>query len=45
MGLNEQESLKFVKEKLTKDYNEISDDVKKYVSDKYNEIMNLEQYK
>ena len=39
MGLNDEESLKFVKEKLTKDYNEISDDVKKYVSDKYNEII------
>lgn len=45
MGLNEEESLNFVKEKITKDYNEISDDVKKYVYDKYNEIMNLEQYK
>ena len=39
IGLNDEESLKFVKEKLTKDYNEISDDVKKYVSDKYNEII------
>lgn len=39
MGLNDEESLKFVKEKLTKDYNEISDDVKKYVSDKYNDII------
>ena len=40
MGMNEEESLNFVKEKLTKDYNEISDDVKKYVSDKYNKIIN-----
>ena len=38
MGLNEEESLNFVKEKLAKDYNEISDDAKKYVSDKYFEI-------
>ena len=44
IGLNEEESLEFVKEKLTKDYNEISDDVKKYVSDKYNRIMNLEKF-
>jgi uncharacterized protein len=39
IGLNDKESLKFVKEKLTKDYNEISDDVKKYVSGKYSKIM------
>ena len=41
MGLNEKESINFVKEKLTKDYEEISDGVKKYVSDKYNEILNV----
>lgn len=40
IGLNEEESLNFVKEKLTKDYNEISDDAKKYVKEKYEEIMN-----
>ena len=39
MGLNEEESLNFVKEKLTKDYNEISDDFKKYVIEQYNEIL------
>ena len=39
IGLDEKESLEFVKEKLTKDYNEISDDVKKYVSDKYELVM------
>ena len=39
MGLNEKESLKFVQEKLTKDYNEISDDVKKHINNKYEEIM------
>lgn len=40
IGLNDEESLKFVKDKLTKDYNEISDDVKKYVIDKYKKIIN-----
>ena len=40
MGLNEADSINFVKDKLTRDYNEISDDVKKFVTDKYNEIMN-----
>lgn len=45
MGLDKSKSLEFVKEKLTKDYNEISDDAKKYVTDKYKEIMKLEQYK
>ena len=39
MGLNKEESNRFVKEKLTKDYNEISDDVKKYIDDKYNYIL------
>ena len=29
---------------MAKDYNEISDDVKKYVCNKYDDIMNLEQY-
>lgn len=40
IGLNEEDSINFVKDKLTRDYNEISDDVKKFVTDKYNEIMN-----
>ena len=39
MALNEEDSLKYVKEKLTKDYNEISDDVKKYVMNKYKKII------
>lgn len=41
IGLNEEESISFVQEKLTKDYNEISDDVKKFVADKYKKIMNI----
>ena len=39
MGLNEEESINFVKEKLTKDYKEISDDVKYLIEDKYKRIM------
>lgn len=39
IGLNDKDSLNFVKEKLTKDYNEISDNVKKYISDKYENVM------
>ena len=39
MGLNVEDSKNFVKEKLTKDYNEISEDAKKYVNDQYEEIM------
>ena len=42
MGLNEQESLKCVKEKFIKDYNEISEDVKKFVTEKYNKIIECE---
>ena len=42
MGLNEQESLMFVKEKFIKDYNEISEDVKKFVTEKYNKIIECE---
>lgn len=39
IGLSDKDSLNFVKEKLTKDYNEISEDVKKYVKDRYDQIM------
>lgn len=44
IGLSEEESIKYVKEKLTKDYNEISDEVKKHVESKYNKIMNSTNY-
>jgi uncharacterized protein len=40
IGLNDEESLKYVQDKLTKDYNEITDDVKYLVTEKYNKIMN-----
>lgn len=39
IGLNDKDSLDFVREKLTKDYNEISEDVRKYVKDRYNKII------
>lgn len=39
MGLNDIDSIKFIKDKLTKDYNEISDDLKCLIEDKYRKIM------
>ncbi len=39
MGLNDEESLKFIQDKLTKDHNELSDELKYLVSDKYSNIM------
>lgn len=45
MELNEEDSIQFVKDKLTKDYNEIDDDVKEIVKDKYIKIMSLKNYK
>lgn len=44
IGLNEEDSIKFVKEKITKDYNEISSDVKQIVEEQYNKIMNAKTY-
>lgn len=39
MGLNDEESLKFIRDKLTRDYEELSDDLKDLVSEKYSMIM------
>ena len=39
MGLNDEDSLKFIQDKLTKDYNELSDELKYLVSDIYSNIM------
>ena len=39
MGLNENDSIQFVKDKLTKDYLEIDDEVKSIICDKYKKIM------
>lgn len=39
MGLNEEDSVQFVKDKLTKDYLEIDEEVRQIVREKYNMIM------
>jgi hypothetical protein len=39
MGLNEQDSVHFVQDKLTGDYNELSDDLKYLVKEKYDRVM------
>lgn len=39
MELNDEDTIKFVQDKLTRDYNEISDELKYLVQDKYNKIM------
>lgn len=39
MELNDEETLKFIKDKLTRDYNEISDNLKYLIQDKYNSII------
>ncbi len=40
MELNEKDTINFIKEKLTRDYNEISDDLKVLIQSKYDKIMN-----
>ena len=39
MGLSEKDSVRFVQDKLTGDYNELSDNLKYLVKDKYDRIM------
>ena len=39
MGLNEEDSVRFVQDKLTGDYNELSDELKYLVKDKYDRVM------
>ena len=39
MELNDDDTLKFIQVKLTKDYNEISDELKYLIDDKYNNVM------
>ena len=39
MGLSEEDSVRFVQDKLTGDYNELSDNLKYLVKDKYDRIM------
>lgn len=39
MGLNDEDTIKFIQDKLTRDYNEISDDLKYLINDKYAKVM------
>lgn len=39
MGLSEEDSVRFVQDKLTGDYNELSDDLKSLVKEKYDMVM------
>lgn len=39
MGLSEEDSVRFVQDKLTGDYNELSDDLKYLVKEKYDRVM------
>ena len=39
MGLNDEESLKFIQDKLTRDYAEISEELKYLVNDTYTRVM------
>ena len=39
MGLNDEESLKFIQDKLTRDYAEISGELKYLVNDTYTRVM------
>ena len=39
MGLSEEDSVRFVQDKMTGDYNELSDDLKYLVKEKYDRIM------
>lgn len=40
MQLNDKETINYIKDKLTRDYNELSDDVKYLVEEKYQKVMN-----
>ena len=41
MGLNDKDTIKFIQDKLTKNYNEISDDLKYLIQEKYDSVMNI----
>jgi len=44
IGLSEEESIQFVRDKLTKDYNEINEEVRLLVKEKYNKVMEANSY-
>ncbi len=41
MELNDKDTIKFIQDKLTKDYNEISDNLKCLIQEKYDSVMNI----
>ena len=41
MELNDEDAIKFIQDKLTKDYNEISDDLKYLIQEKYDKVMSI----
>ena len=41
MGLNDEDAIKFIQEKLTKDYNEMSDYLKYLIQEKYDKVMKI----
>lgn len=45
MNLNDDDCLKYIQEKLTKDYNELSSHLKPLVTEKYNKIMSAREPK
>ena len=45
MDLNDEDTIKFIQDKLTRDYNEISDELKYLVKDKYDKVINAESIK
>ena len=45
IGLNDSDSIKFIQEKLTRDYNEIDDNLKYLVEEKYQKILNAKNTK
>ena len=43
MELNDEEAIRFIQDKLTKDYNEISEELKYLINDKYEKVMKAEK--
>lgn len=43
MELNDEEAIRFIQDKLTKDYNEISEELKYLINDKYEKVMKSEK--
>lgn len=41
MELNDEDTIKFIQDKLTKDYNEISEDLKYLIQEKYDNVMQV----